>query len=189
MTHDGAPTRDRDWGRRAFSPARKRAIASLVEALFSDESEAGLVPAPAELTARVADEFDLLVGAGSSDLRRGFGLLAFLIEWLPLLMIGELSRASRLSLARRLAYLHQLEHARFALIATLFVAFKLPLTMIAFELAPELGVTGFDRPTISTPRRRLKVAGPEAAPAHDARASEAQAPVQEPRAVREAGRR
>ena len=160
MSVDRAPAKSRDWGRRAFGPARRRTIASLAEALFSSESEAGLVPAPAELTERVADEFDLLVGAGSSDLRRGFSVLAFLVDWLPLLVLGELSRASRLPLARRLAYLHRLEHARFALVATLFVAFKLPLTMIAFELAPELGLTGFDRATISTPRRVLKMVGP-----------------------------
>jgi hypothetical protein len=84
-------------------------------------------------------------------------------------MVGEFSRASRLPLARRLAYLHRLEHARFALIATLFVAFKLPLTMIAFELSPELALTGFDRPTISTPRRSLKVA--PATAGQDARAT------------------
>ena len=159
MSVERAPAKNRDWGRRAFGPARRRTIASLAEALFSSESEAGLVPASAELAERVADEFDLLVGAGSSDLRRGFGLLAFLVEWFPVFMLGELSRASRLPLARRLAYLHRLEHARFALVATLFVAFKLPLTMIAFELAPELALTGFDRATISTPRRVLKMAG------------------------------
>jgi hypothetical protein len=158
MTIQGASAKNRDWGRRAFGPARKRTIASLVEALFSNENESGLVPAPQELTERVADEFDLLVGAGSSDLRRGFALLAFVVEWLPPFVLGELSRASRLPLARRLAYLHRLEHARFALVATLFVAFKLPLTMIAFELAPELGLTGFDRATISTPRRALTMA-------------------------------
>jgi hypothetical protein len=168
MTIEAPSAKNRDWGRRAFGPARKRTIASVVEALFSNESESGLVPAPAELTARVADEFDLLVGAGSSDLRRGFSLLAFLMEWLPLFMLGELSRASRLPLARRLAYLHRLEHARFALVATLFVAFKLPLTMIAFELAPELALTGFDRATISTPRRALKMAS-EGAPVAEAR--------------------
>jgi hypothetical protein len=72
-------------------------------------------------------------------------------------MLGEFSRASRLPVARRLAYLHRLEHAKFALLATLFVAFKLPLTMIAFELGPELGSTGFDRATISTPRRLPKL--------------------------------
>ena len=158
MSEEGAPFKDRDWGRRAFGPGGRRSIAALAEALFSDESDAGLVPAPASLSERVADEFDLLIGAGSSDLRRGFALLAFLIEWLPIVMLGEFSRASRLPLARRLAYLHRLEHAKLALLATLFVAFKLPLTMIAFELAPELGATGFDRTTISTPRRARHLA-------------------------------
>jgi hypothetical protein len=158
MSVPGERSKNRDWGRRAFSPARRRSIAALAEAMFSDENETGLVPAPAVLAERVADEFDLLVGAGSGDLRRGFGLLAFIVEWLPLFLMGELSRASRLSLARRLTYLHRLEHAKIGLLATLFVAFKLPLTMIAFELAPELGLTGFDRTTISTPRLVRKLA-------------------------------
>lgn len=158
MSEKAAPVKNRDWGRRAFGPARRRAIAAIAEAMFSDENEAGLVPAPPALADRIADEFDLLVGAGSKDLRRGFGLIAFLIEWLPILVLGELSRASRLPLARRLAYLHRLEHAKFALLATLFVGFKLPLTMIAFEVGAELGATGFDRATISTPRRVRELA-------------------------------
>jgi hypothetical protein len=164
MKAGGVTVKNRDWGRRAFGPARRRAIAALAEALFSSETPAGLAPAPAALADRVADEFDLLVGAGSSDLRRGFGLLAFLVEWLPLFVLGELSRASRLPLARRLAYLHRLEHHRIALLATLFVAFKLPLTMIAFEVGAELGSTGFDRETISTPRQRHKLAVIDGAP-------------------------
>jgi hypothetical protein len=88
------------------------------------------------------------------------------VEWLPIVILGDLSRASRLPLARRLAYLHRLEHAKIALIATLFVAFKLPLTMIAFEVGDELGSTGFDRATISTPRRVKKLAVIDA---HDAK--------------------
>jgi hypothetical protein len=159
MSEKGAPLKDRDWGRRAFGPAGRRTIAAFAEAMFSDENETGLVPAPASLTDRVAEEFDLLIGAGSSDLRRGFALLAFFVEWLPVVILGELSRASRLPLARRLAYLHRL-------FATLFIAFKLPLTMIVFELAPELGATGFDRPTISAQRvRRLAMAEDERSPA------------------------
>jgi hypothetical protein len=162
-----APKKRRDWGRRAFSPARKRALASLVEAMFSDENEDGISPAEASFVERVVEEFDLLVGAGSSDLRRGFGLLAFLVDWLPLLILREFSRASRLPLARRLAYLRGLEHAKIALLATLFVAFKLPLTMIAYEMSPALGLTGFDRLTISTPRKVRKLAMVEADPAVD----------------------
>ena len=157
MSDAGVAVKNRDWGRRAFGPGQRRAIAILAEALFSNETEAGLVPAPAALAERVADEFDLLVGAGSSDLRRGFRVLVFLVEWLPLFFLGELSRASRLPLARRLGYLHRLEHAKIALLATLFVGFKLPLTMIAFELGDELVSTGFDRATISTARRVRKL--------------------------------
>jgi hypothetical protein len=158
MSDAGAAGKNRDWGRRAFGPARRRGIAAFAEALFSDENDEGLTPAPATLVERVTDEFDLLIGAGSIDLRRGFNVLAFLVEWLPIVVLGELSRASRLPLARRLAYLHRLEHARIALLATLFVGFKLPLTMIAFELGAELRSTGFDRATISTPRQPRKLA-------------------------------
>ncbi len=136
----------------------------MAEALLSDEDERGLLVAPPhELIDRVVDEFDLLVGAGSSDLARGFRALAWVIEWLPIFMIGAFSRASRLPLARRVLYLESIEHAKIALLATLFVAFKLPVTMIAFEVGPELRLTGFDRETVSTPRLTspaLKVIGP-----------------------------
>jgi hypothetical protein len=150
----------RDWDRRAFSPKRRRTIAALVEALFSDEDERGLVPASPELVTRVTDEFDLLVGAGSIDLRRGYRVFLWLIEWLPIFILGVFSRASRLSLGRRLAYLQRLEHAKIPHLATLLVAFKLPLTILAFEQGPELRSTGFDRESLSAPRaprRSLKV--------------------------------
>jgi len=97
---------------------------------------------------------DLLIGAGSPDLRRGFRFLTWLIDWLPVLVIGAFSRASRLPLERRLAFLDALEHARIGLLTTLLIAFKLPLTMIAFETGPELHLTGFDRET--TFSRRLR---------------------------------
>ena len=53
--------------------------------MFSREDAVGLHPAPRELAARVTDEFDLLIGSGSGDLGRGFRLLIWLIEWLPIL--------------------------------------------------------------------------------------------------------
>jgi hypothetical protein len=143
----------RDWGRRFMSTARRRTVVALAEALFSTEDDTrGLVPASHELCERVADEFDLLIGAGSGDLRRMYRIFTWLIEWLPLFFLGTLARASRLPIARRLAYLDRLEHASIGLLAALFVAFKLPLTIIAFEQAPELQVTGFDRETLATPR-------------------------------------
>jgi hypothetical protein len=151
-----------DWGRRAFSPKTKRVLAAIVEAMFSDEDEVGLRPAPAALTERVVDEFDLLIGAGSGDLGRGFRILSFIVEWIPIFIIGVFSRASRLPLGRRVSYLHKLEHAKIALVATLLVAFKLPLTMLVYEQQPDLRATGFDRETVSTrrlPGPSLKVIG------------------------------
>jgi hypothetical protein len=135
-----------------LSSARRQTIAALAEALFCTEDEKGLVPASRELCERITEEFDLLIGAASGDLRRGYRLFSWLIEWLPIFFLGTLSRASRLPLPRRLAYLDRLEHASIGLLATLLVAFKLPLTIIAFEQAPELRVTGFDRETLATPR-------------------------------------
>jgi hypothetical protein len=150
----------RDLGRRAFSPTTLRTVAAVSEALLADERGEGLVAPQAELVGRIADEFDLWIGAGSPDLRRGYRALIWLIEWLPLFILGVFARASRLSLARRLAYLERLERAPFALFAPLVAAFKVPVTMLGYELDPELRLTGFDRTTVSTPRtllRQLKV--------------------------------
>jgi len=149
---EGGPPASRDWGRRAFSKRQRRIVAALVEALFSSESDAGLAAAPPELAERVTGEFDLFIGAGSPDLHRGYRLLVWLIEWLPIVILGAVSRASRLPLARRLAYLDRLEHAKIGLLATLLIAFKIPLTMLVFELGDELRGTGFDRDTVATPR-------------------------------------
>jgi hypothetical protein len=168
---DGGTKDSRDWGRRVFSAARRRTIFALVEALFSSEDTEGkLAPARPELAERITDEFDLLIGAGSVDLRRGYLVLAWLIDWAPVFFIGVLSRASRLPLARRLEYLDRLEHAKIALVATLLVAFKIPLTILAFEQSPELGLTGFDRDTLAT-RRLVARKSDEAQPASPARST------------------
>jgi hypothetical protein len=152
----------RDAGRRAFRASELRTVAAVSEALLADETEQGLVAPRPELVFRVSGELDLWIGAGSGDLRRGYRVLAWVIEWLPLFIIGVFARTSRLPLARRLAYLERLERAPLALLAQLVVAFKVPVTMLAFELDPELRLTGFDRTTVSTPRtllRQLKVQG------------------------------
>lgn len=158
MSDADVVVKDREWGRRAFSVERRRAVTALLEAMLSSATEEGIiVPAPSSLTERVANEFDLTIGAGSSDLRRGFWLLTIVLEWLPLIILGEFSRASRLPMGRRLVYLQALEHSKSATIASLFVAFKLPITLLAFELGDELMLTGFDRPTIASPRRVIKL--------------------------------
>jgi len=146
---------DRDWGRRSFSPFARTVLTALIEAFFSDEDpDKGTVPARPDFVARVLDDFDLYIGACSPDLRRGFGLLVFAVEFLPLFVIGTFGRASRLPLGRRVAYLQALEHERRGLLTMLFVGLKLPLTMIAYEIGPELRATGFDRPSLGS-RRQL----------------------------------
>ena len=59
-----------------MSAARRKTIAALAEALFCTEDEKGLVPASRELCERITEEFDLLIGAASSDLRRGYRLFS-----------------------------------------------------------------------------------------------------------------
>lgn len=148
---------DRDWGQRAFSPFARKVLAAIIEAFFSDEDpDRGLLPARTDLVERVLDEFDRYAGACSPTMRRGFNLLVLALELLPLFVIGTFSRASRLPLGRRVAYLQALEHERRGLLTMLFVGIKLPLTMIAYEVGPELRLTGFDRPSLAA-RRQLPI--------------------------------
>lgn len=126
---------------------------ALSEALFSDEDASGVpVPPSPELLERVVEEFDYTVGAASSDLRRGFVVLCGLIETLPAAVVGKPTRMSRMPLAARIDYLRALEHSRVGLLATLLVAFKIPLVMVAYDQGAELVLTGFDRPTLSHSR-------------------------------------
>lgn len=149
-------TRDRlDWGRPGLSARSRRVLYATAEALFSDEDARGrLAPAPRATCERAVDSLDLMVGRGSADLRRGFAVLTFLLELGPLLLIGAFSRMSRLSLARRVAYLEALESSKVGLICMLFVAVKVPLSIPAFEEGEELALTGFDREHTAS-RRKL----------------------------------
>jgi hypothetical protein len=132
---------------------------AFVEAVLADEDARGeLVPGSAEACARATRWMDQALAGGSPDLRRGFFVLFVLMEWLPVVLIGAASRMSRLPLARRITYLETLERGRFSLLSVLFVAFKIPLGIPAFEEGDELASTGFDRPTLSA-RRRLPQAG------------------------------
>jgi hypothetical protein len=153
-----------DWGRPGFSARTRRVALAFTEALLADEDERGeLVPGRPELCADAVANLDDGVGRSSADLRRGFGVLAFLMEWLPLLVILAPSRMSRLPLGRRLAYLEALEASRIGWLSMLLVAFKVPLCIPAFEEGEELASTGFDRPS-TVARRRLPVARPAVQP-------------------------
>jgi len=148
--------------RRALRPSQRTIVRALSEALFSDEDPRGVpVPPAPELLDRLVEEFDYTVGAASSDLRRGFVVLCALIENLPPAVIRTPGRMSRLPLATRIDYLRALEHSRIGLLATLVVAFKIPLVMVAYEQGEELVLTGFDRPTLSHSRGTEPVREPK----------------------------
>lgn len=170
---DAGQSEDRlDWPRRGLSRRSRRVCVAVTEALLSDEDEAGtIVPASPALCERTVGAFDRAVGNSSGDLRRGFAVLTFVIEILPPLLIGSFSRMSRLPIARRVAYLEALEASPFGLFAMLFVAFKVPLCIPAFEEGEELASTGFDRPSTVSRRRLPAAPGPRGAatagPGHD----------------------
>jgi hypothetical protein len=147
-----------DWPNQGLSP-RSRAVAiAATEAFLADEDERGeLVPGDADHCARAVDQFDLAVGRASPDVRRGMAVLTFLLEWLPLVILWTPARMSRLPLERRIAYLDLLENSRSGLLSMLFVAFKVPICIPAFEEGDDLALTGYDRPTTAS-RRRLSVA-------------------------------
>lgn len=152
---DGVPRHRLDWRRRGLSASTERVAIAVLEALMSDEDDAGrLVPADPEMCQRAVGVLGDTVGRGSSDLRRGFGVLAFLMEWLPLFVIRVPSRASNLPLDKRVAYLEALESSRLGWLSMLFVAFKVPLCIPAFEEGAELAATGYDRPDTVTRRPR-----------------------------------
>lgn len=147
-----------DWKRKGLSPFTERVALAVIEAIMSDEDESGaLVPGRPAMCARAVSVLSDTVGRGSSDLRRGFGVLAFFMEFLPLFVIGAPSRMSNLSLERRLAYLEALESSRIGWLSMLLVAFKVPMAIPAFEEDDELAETGFDRPT-TVARRVLPMA-------------------------------
>ena len=91
-------------------------------------------------------------------MRRGFFVLAIALELLPIFVIGSVSRMSRLSLEERVRYFDALESSRVGLLAMLFVAFKVPLCIPAFEEPPELHDTCFDRVDSVARRARLPIA-------------------------------
>ncbi|MEO7329114.1 MAG: hypothetical protein ABI193_11075 [Minicystis sp.] len=135
-----------DWPGSGFSARSRRVVQAFAEALLADEDEAGnLLPPSRALCDRAIAELDHAVGRSSSDLRRGFGLLTFLLDWLPLFVIGDFSRMSRLPLGRRITYLETMETSKFGWFPLLVVAIKVPLTIPAFEQEELLRETGFDR--------------------------------------------
>lgn len=144
-----------DRGRSGLSAGARRVAHAALQALLSDEDEAGhLVPGGIAACARGVDWLDESLGSSSPDLRRGFAALSFALEWLPIFVVGAPARMSRMPLNRRVAYLEALETSRIGWLSMLLVAFKVPLALAAFEEGEELASTGFNRPTIASRRAR-----------------------------------
>ncbi|MDI1448821.1 hypothetical protein [Polyangium sp. 6x1] len=147
-----------DWPAQGLSPRARRVVFAYAEAMYADEDEQGaIVPASPAICERATSWLDHSVGRASGDLRRGFAVLTWLLEMMPLFVIGAFSRMSRLPIARRVGYLEALERSRFGLFAILLVAFKVPTSVAVFEEGEELASTGFDRPS-TTARRQLRIA-------------------------------
>jgi hypothetical protein len=146
-----------DWPARGFSARTRRIVFSATEAILADYDDDGnIAPARPEFTERGVAGLDHATGRASPDIRRAFNVLAIVLEWLPLFVIGKPSRMSRLPIAERVHYFEALEGHRFGLLSMLLVAFKVPICIPAFEEPPELFETGFDRES-SVARRHLAV--------------------------------
>jgi len=152
---------DREHGRRGLDRESRFIVQAFCEALLSDEDDRGRVLAPpASVVDRVMAEYDLMVGAGSLTLRAGMKALARMLNRLPAVVLGEWVPMTELTLPERIVYLEALENSRVGLMATAVIAFKIPLSMLAYEQGEGLALMGFERPTIQTPRGDVPIPEP-----------------------------
>ncbi len=141
-----------------LSPRAKRVVYAFAEAMFADENDRReLQAASPDVCARAVNWYDESIRL-HPHLRANLGLLTLALDWLPILIIGVFSRMTRLSIKKRIQYFEALERSSIGLFSMLLTAFKVPSTIAIFEENPELGTTGFDRPTM-TARRKLPVIG------------------------------
>ena len=148
--------------RRGLSPRAERVCRAAIEAMLADEDAEGRLSPPSDAACeRAVDWLTHAAGVTSGDLRRGLGLLTFLLQMLPIVVIGAPRRMTSLSLADRVRYLSALETHRIGLLAMLATAFKVPMCIAAFEEGDELASTGFDRPDTVTRRSLLLAQVPE----------------------------
>ena len=154
---------DRAPERRGLDRESRLILRAFCEALLSDEDERGRVLAPrADVVEDIINQFDLLVGAGSVTLRAGLNALTRVVNRLTTVELGVLVPMTELTLPERVMYLEALEDSRVGLLATTAIAFKIPLSMIAYERPEGLALMGYDRPTIQTPRGDVPIPEPKA---------------------------
>ncbi len=142
-------------------PSSRRVVRAFCEALLCDADARGRLMSPsAALVDDVVMRFDEQLGAGSSDLRRGINLLCGLMDRMPPVIIGSISRMTELTLSERVALLEAMENARVGLVATMVVALKIPLSMHAYEQGELLAMTGCTRSSLTEPRGDKPIAAP-----------------------------
>ena len=142
-----------EWGRRGLTSTGKRVAYAAVEAFLSEADESGrAVPPPVEVSRKVVRGYELGVGAGSTTVRFGVGMMLQLLEWAPPLVVGRWARLSRLPLNDRIAILAAMEDSGGGLLTTLLVATKIPMLVNAHEDPRSLHRIGFDRPTVAARR-------------------------------------
>jgi hypothetical protein len=105
---------------------------------------------------RVVDEYDAWLASCTPTLPIAMSLVVTVFEWLPIVVVGRLSRMSALPLAERIEYLEKCERGQVGLLVAGFMGLKIALTMLLYEKGADLHETGYDRPTLSS-RRRLPV--------------------------------
>lgn len=159
---------------RGLSVRAERVARAAIEAVLADEDAAGnLVPPSRAACDRAVVWLTSSAAFASGDLRRGLSFLTFVLQFLPVFVIGAPSRMTSLSLADRIRYLEALETHRIGLFAMLAIAFKVPMCIAAFEEGDELASTGFDRPDTVT-RRSLLLAQTSAMAAEERAEEEAE---------------
>lgn len=144
-----------EWGRSGLTSIAKRIALAAVEGFLSDRNESGEVVPPDPLECRrVVQDFGLSIGATSMPLRLGIHALLGAMELLPVAVVRQARRMSRLPLADRVRYLQALEDSEVGLLVVVLVGIKIPLTLSAFEEGRALRMTGFDRPSTTAGRAR-----------------------------------
>ncbi len=141
-----------DHNRSGLGSVGRAVCLSVTEALLADEVDGALVPCDREVAERAVHKLDLWLGTGSLQLQSGFLALCLAMQGAPLLTLKRPTPFTRLPLGDRLHVLEALENHDNGLFTMLLTAFKVPLATAAYEHAPLLHETGFDREDLMTPR-------------------------------------
>jgi len=142
-------------GERAFAAPLRPVVAALVEAMLADNGPDGhpRPPPPADV-ARIVDDFDDWIAHAGPRLTAALSAALLALDLAPPALRLRPGRLRSLPLAERIELLERMENHPSTLVTMLFVAVKIPLTLVLYEEGDQLATTGFDRPSLAH-RRRL----------------------------------